>query len=272
MFLALCYWDKEIKELSQQIIDSPDQNELYIKRARLYLETDDYLKANDDYEDRFKKIITSELARPGDKEKSQGRVSLSPTKPEQDQRNNHQVPSQRPRPDPRQFELRSHDPRAISNGPVARSMQDPRFDPRGRPDPKMINDGRPPGHDPRIFDPRSQDPRSLEVRQGPDGRFGPPRYSEAGPPPMPREVHPLPRDPREGPGPLPRECPSLPPPPQLPNMSQHISNEIERQMQMPTHSSTHRPGPERPAHPASTSSSLHPPSSSSSSSSVPSSS
>ena len=227
-------------------------------------------RANDDYEDRFKKIITSELARPGDKEKSQGRVSLSPTKPEQDQRNNHQLPPQRPRPDPRQFDPRSHDPRTMSNGPVARSVQDPRFDPRGRPDPRMINDGRPPGHDPRIFDPRSQDPRSLEVRQGPDGRFGPPRYSEAGPPPMPREVHPLPRDPREGPGPLPREGPSLPPPPQLPNMSQHISNEIERQMQMPTHSSTHRPGPERPAHPASTSSSLHPPSSSSSS--VPSSS
>ena len=124
-------------------------------------------RANDDYEDRFKKIITSELAKPGEKpgpppEKVRGRATLSPTKAglgpsvsgDIDQRNSFMA-QRRPdsKPDPRL------DPRSQDHQRVPRPVgMDPRYDSRGRPVETR------PGHDPRIFDPRSQDPRYHNPR------------------------------------------------------------------------------------------------------------
>ena len=229
-------------------------------------------RANDDYEDRFKKIITSELAKSGDKEKAGGtKATLSPSKPgsmeanvmpQQLRRPPHDVKSE-PRPyDGGRFDPRYQDPRSLGNGPVRSIPVDTRFESqRSRPsDPRMLGDGRPPGHDPRVFDPRSQDPRPAEMRQPPpDQRFSNPRFDNPQHPrdglslpreSYPREALPLQRDGR----PLSREPPiqrdsrpqsreamvprdgrpqSRETPTGLPrdrSFAQHISSEIERQM------------------------------------------
>ena len=155
-------------------------------------------RANDDYEDRFKKIITSELAKTGDKEKA--KVTLSPTKPRADAEAPQQM--RRPPSDGGRFDPRFQDPRSLSNGPGGRNGPvDSRFDSQ--------RSSRPPGHDPRVFDPRSQDPRSVEMRQPlPDQqRFGNPRFVDNPHPrdglALPREGYPPSRDGR----PLSREAP-----------------------------------------------------------------
>ena len=173
-------------------------------------------RANDDYEDRFKKIITSELAKSGEKERGQPRVTLSPTKPGNNQdpesRSNF-IPQRRPdiKTEPRGFDPRYPDPRALANGPRNIPV-DSRFEghrgPGGRmppTDPRMINDGRL-GHDPRIFDPRTQDSRSLDIRPA-NPRSQDPRYNSS------MESVPLPRDglvlPRDGSLSLSREGPPM---------------------------------------------------------------
>ena len=147
-------------------------------------------RANDDYEDRFKKIITSELAKAGEKERGQTLVTLSPSKPnsEPDQSRSSFIPQRRGdiKTDPRAFDPGYPDSRAMVNGPPPRN--DP--SPRGR----VISDR--PGHDPRVFDPRSQDPRALDPRNlavdqrypPPDSRHPPPDSRH--PPPDPRQSHP----------------------------------------------------------------------------------
>ena len=223
-------------------------------------------RANDDYEDRFKKIITTELSKPGDKEKTQTRATLSPSKSgsvEQDPRNNF-VPQRRPGPEvktePRPFDGRGFDPRGYHqdprshpNSPVPRNIPvDSRFEgQRGRPaDPRVLNDGGRPIHDHRIFDPRSQDPRTLEVRQQQppsEARFINHRFGPENPPPLPRDGLLISREPghamRDGGPPLPREANPHPRDgrPQsreatasLPRdrsfAAQHISSEIERSL------------------------------------------
>ena len=182
-------------------------------------------RANDDYEDRFKKIITSELAKPGEKGAGQvpapgrGKVTLSPTKVGQpassdlEQRNSFLAQQRRPaesKPDPRdprtEPRLQDHQ-RALHPSQVPRNVpMDPRYDPRGRPvapvDPRA-------GHDPRIFDPRSQDPRYHNTNP----RLADPRFQDL----QPRNSH----SPDVGPG-LPRLDNR--------NMADHISSEIERTM------------------------------------------
>ena len=202
-------------------------------------------RANDDYEDRFKKIITSELAKPGEKGGGQvpgqgrPRVTLSPTKvgqaapasSEQDPRHSYLAQQRRPtepKPDPRdpRTEPRFQDhQRAIQHpSQVPRNVpMDPRYDPRGRPVPPVDPRG---GHDPRIFDPRSQDPRY----QAANPRLVDPRFQDL----QPRNSS----SPDAGPG-LPRLDNR--------NMAEHISSEIERTMMGPG------PAPEsRPPLPSST--------------------
>ena len=168
-------------------------------------------RANDDYEDRFKKIITSELAKPGEKagsgppaEKGRGRATLSPTKlglgpsasSDMDPRNSFMAQRRPPdtKADPRL------DPRSQEHQRVARGVGlDPRYDSRGRPVETR------PGHDPRIFDPRSQDPRYHNPR------LMDPRLQEL----QARNSH----SPDTG---LPRIDSR--------NMAEHISSELERTM------------------------------------------
>ena len=220
-------------------------------------------RANDDYEDRFKKIITSELAKTGDKEKA--KVTLSPTKPSAATEANNPAPQhmRRPPSDGGRFDPRFQDPRSLGNGPGRSGPPvDSRFEnQRSRPpDPRL-----PPGHDPRVFDPRSQDPRSEVMRQQPpmDQRFGNPRFIDNHPRDglaLPREGYPSPREALQRDArPLSREAPiprdsrpqsrealgsiqregrpqsrdtptGLPSLPRDRTFAQHISSEIERQM------------------------------------------
>ena len=174
-------------------------------------------RANDDYEDRFKKIITSELAKAGEAGRDASVVGRSRTghspgrggppphqereagpPASQDPRTNF-LPSRRPQPDPRsdlRIDPRAYnDPRDPRNGRPPHPLQDP------RPGPHPV---RPPLHpDPR-FDPRSG--RPLDPRLGEQVRPGRPGYPEDG-------------GPGRGAGPqLPRDRGAV----------EHISSEIER--------------------------------------------
>ena len=174
-------------------------------------------RAQDDYEDRFKKIITSELGREREINKMPlegGRAVVRPTSPGK---------PRGPYPDPRELQ----DPRAPpldprtsfipGRGPPkdSRQMNEPRLGPDGRPldprpprgppvDPRALMDPRDPRAliDPRaLMDHRTRiDPRALmDPRGPPDPRLGPgsdPRgvLDIRGPP----QEHRAPTDPRDG--------------------------------------------------------------------------
>jgi len=168
-------------------------------------------RANEDYEDRFKKIIASELAKPGEKEPgkdsreinkmplemNRAKVTLSPTKmknrPFGMDPGNSGMPgsSMGPVQDLRSSGL---DPR--SNFIPSRRPPDPRADPRSelrQIDPRAFDPRNqdPRHHDPRTIDPRLQDPRLQEPRVVQDPRTLPDSRSVQQMPDS-RSIHPLP--------------------------------------------------------------------------------
>merc|ERR1719481_430208 len=168
-------------------------------------------RANEDYEDRFKKIIASELAKPGEKEPgkdsreinkmplemNRAKVTLSPTKmknrPFGMDPGNSGMPgsSMGPVQDLRSSGL---DPR--SNFIPSRRPPDPRADPRSelrQIDPRAFDPRNqdPRHHDPRTIDPRLQDPRLQEPRVVQDPRTLPDSRSVQQIPDS-RSIHPLP--------------------------------------------------------------------------------
>jgi len=174
-------------------------------------------RAQDDYEDRFKKIITSELGREREINKMPlegGRAVVRPTSPGKPRG---AYPDPRELQDPRAPPL---DPRTSfipGRGPPkdSRQMNEPRLGPDGRPldprpprgppvDPRALMDPRDPRAliDPRaLMDHRTRiDPRALmDPRGPPDPRLGPgsdPRgvLDIRGPP----QEHRAPTDPRDG--------------------------------------------------------------------------
>eukprot|EP00092_Neocalanus_flemingeri_P060395 GFUD01072376.1.p1 GENE.GFUD01072376.1~~GFUD01072376.1.p1 ORF type:complete len:1825 (+),score=446.63 GFUD01072376.1:95-5569(+) len=152
-------------------------------------------RANDDYEDRFKKLITTELAKPGEKEPpkdareinkmplemNRAKVTLSPTKmknrpfgmeqpsgsgypqsgvgPVQDLRHSGLDPRSNFIPSRRPTDPRA-DPRAEHRAVDPRGF-DPRSQDRGVSDPRHQD---PRAIDPRLQDPRLQDPRAVDPR------------------------------------------------------------------------------------------------------------
>ena len=201
-------------------------------------------RAQDDYEDRFKKIITSELGREREINKmplegSQGRGGVRPPSPGKPRG---PYPDHRELQDPRGPPL---DPRTSfipGRGPLkdSRQMGDPRLGPDGRPldprgprgppvDPRALMDPRDPRAliDPRaLMDHRTRiDPRALmDPRGPPDPRIGPggdprgvldirgPPQEHRGPPADHRGPpldHRGPPDPRVGPGRPPVQDPRL---------------------------------------------------------------
>lgn len=154
-------------------------------------------RANEDYEDRFKNIIASELAKPAEKEPAKdvreinkmpleikgAKVTLSPTKMKNrpfgvDASGSGIPPSgMGPVQDLRGAGL---DPR--SNFIPSRRPPDPRADPRAE-----LRQMDPRAYDPRNQDPRHQDPRSM------DPRLQDPRQKDA------RAVDPRVQDPRSVP-------------------------------------------------------------------------
>jgi len=174
-------------------------------------------RANEDYEDRFKQIIASELAKPGEKEpakdvreinkmpleinRATAKVTLSPTKmknrpfgmepsgsgipqnaigPVQDLRNSGLDPRSNFIPSRRPPDPRA-DPR-IDPRAELRQMDPRAFDPRNQ-DPRH--------QDPRAMDPRLQDPRLQESRSVQDPRSVPDSRSMQQLPDS-RSMHPLP--------------------------------------------------------------------------------
>jgi len=171
-------------------------------------------RANEDYEDRFKQIIASELAKPGERaelvkdsreinkmplEMNRAKVTLSPTKiknrpfgmepsgsgfpqsglgPVQDLRHSGLDPRSNFIPSRRPPDPRA-DPRV---DPRADPRSDPRADPRA--DQRAI--------DPRGFDPRNQD-RAMPDPRSVDSRLQDPRLQD------PRVVDPRVQDPRSAP-------------------------------------------------------------------------
>jgi len=150
-------------------------------------------RANDDYEDRFKKIITSELAKPGEKEHSKdnreinkmplemnrAKVTLSPTKVK-----NRPISHESGGPSHVQSSMAStQDPRTgldpRSNFMPSRRPLDHRADPRAElrhVDPRHadLRHYDPRGTEARIqdqrMDSRSMDPRIVDTRLGSDNR------------------------------------------------------------------------------------------------------
>ena len=164
-------------------------------------------RANEDYEDRFKKIIASELAKPGEKEPgkdgreinkmplemNRGKVTLSPTKmknrPFGMDPSGPGIPgsSMGPMQDLRNSGL---DPR--SNFIPSRRPPDPRTDPRSelrQIDPRAFD---PRNQDPRHQDPRAMDPRLQDSRVVQDPRSVPDSRPVQQQIPDSRSMHPLP--------------------------------------------------------------------------------
>jgi len=169
-------------------------------------------RANEDYEDRFKKIIASELAKPGEKEPgkdgreinkmplemNRAKVTLSPTKmktrPFGMDPSGSGIPGSSMGPvqdlrssglDPRSNFIPSRRPPDSRPDPRSELRQiDPRaFDPRNQ-DPRH--------QDPRAMDPRLQDPRLQESRVVQDPRSVPDSRPVQQQIPDSRSMHPLP--------------------------------------------------------------------------------